>query len=133
MIRNFVLEHFQDETVMRQFHSDFWSPIETRVGPPERMEEFFLTFLSSRGFSSGLAHDLYDEFETWWKACMPAECVDLGDFAAERMKELMACIDQSPPQHIESPVAAERSDRQRRKVKLFAAGTPVEVYDPQLE
>lgn len=52
---------------------------------------------------------------------------------SERLQARMEATPRATPQHIESPLVANRGDRQRKSVKLFAVGTPVEVYDPQLE
>jgi len=86
-IRNFVLENFGDEQIMRRMHSMYWSPLETRLGPASSMEEFFKAFLSSQGFRCS-RDELYDTFESWWKAGLPTQA-DLSEYAEEKLREML--------------------------------------------
>merc|ERR1712232_800833 len=86
-IRNFVLENFPDEQTMRKMHSQYWSPLETRVGSVDDMQRFFQAFLSLRGFPAG-SDRLYDAFEDWWKAGLPQQA-DLAEYAASKLMEML--------------------------------------------
>jgi hypothetical protein len=86
-IRNFVLEHFSDEQVMRKMHAQYWSPLEAELGSVESMEHFFENFLTLRGFRTHRA-ELYDSFEAWWKSGIQSQQLVLEEYAATKLAEL---------------------------------------------
>lgn len=87
-IRNFVLENFaDDEQMMRNMHSQYWSPLEIRAGSVEGMEQFFEEFLSSRGFPTK-RDEMYDNFEAWWKTGIMQQQVDLAEYAISKLNDI---------------------------------------------
>jgi hypothetical protein len=86
-IRNFVLENFaDDEQMMHSMHSSYWSPLETRVGSVEGMEQFFQQFLSSQGFPAK-RDEMYDSFEAWWRMGITQQ-VDLAEYAVSKLDDI---------------------------------------------
>lgn len=86
-IRNFVLEHFNSEVVMREMHSKYWSPIESSVGTPEQMESLFEQFLSRQNFPT-YRDALYDDFEAWWRSGLQHQQAEPAEYAAKKLQEV---------------------------------------------
>merc|ERR1712039_130897 len=98
-IRNFVLEHFSGEQMMREMHAQYWSPLELKIGSVENLEEFFKTFLISQSFAEDTTArcDLYDSFEAWWRAGMQSHQLGLPEYATMRLEEMSAAVASDPP------------------------------------
>jgi len=92
LIRNFVIEHFDDEAAMRQAHAEFWSPLETMAGgTAEGLEQLLSEFLSKQGFTLKQRWQLYTLFVAWWRATS-AEGMPANVLARERLEDILRVL-----------------------------------------
>lgn len=96
LIRNFVMEHFADESEMRRAHAECWSPLEAKAGgTAEGLERVLQEFLAGQGFTIKHRWELYNAFIVWWRGwrggdgSLPGAMI-VSDSATARLQEILA-------------------------------------------
>lgn len=95
LIRNFVMEHFAEESQMRRAHAECWSPLETKAGgTAEGLERVLKEFLAAQGFTTKHRWELYNAFVVWWRGwrggdgSLPGSAT-ASDLASARLQEIL--------------------------------------------
>eukprot|EP00927_Polykrikos_kofoidii_P070676 TRINITY_DN67089_c0_g1_i1.p1 TRINITY_DN67089_c0_g1~~TRINITY_DN67089_c0_g1_i1.p1 ORF type:complete len:469 (+),score=64.47 TRINITY_DN67089_c0_g1_i1:145-1551(+) len=68
LVRNFVLDHFQNESTMRSMHARYWSQLEAKYNDSPALENAFIAFLEKRDVVVSGRWALFASFVRWWRA-----------------------------------------------------------------
>merc|ERR1712216_69994 len=90
LIRNFVIDHYQDEVSMRRAHEHFWSPLEAKYsGNTAALEEGLKCFLDGQGLVVEKRWDLFKAFNQWFSVGAPGGSEGVAPHASNKMVELL--------------------------------------------